>query len=149
MNIYKLYRLAHFLYKKKIPVLPKIIFAIQYFLFNSVVPYQCTIGRGTRFGYGGIAVVIHRRAVIGKDCRIGSGVTIGGTSNKYEVPILGDRVQVSTGAKVIGSVTIGNDVIIGANAVVLQDIPSNSVAVGVPARIIKTGVKLSDYRSDL
>lgn len=147
MNIYNFYRLANYFYRKKIPFIPKLIFALQFLIFNSAVPFQCTIGKRTKFGYRGIAVVIHKRAVIGEDCHIGSGVTIGGTSKKFEVPVIGNRVQISTGAKILGPVKIGDDVIIGANAVVLHDIPSNSVAVGIPAKVIKSGIQLTDYRN--
>ena len=145
MNIYFLYKIANFLYRHKIPILPKLIFCLQYLIFNSVVPYQAKIGKGTKFGYGGIAVVIHKRAVIGRDCIVGVGVTIGGTSKKYEVPIIGDRVQISAGAKVIGPVMIGDNVIIGANAVVVKDVPSNCVVGGIPAKIIKSNINISDY----
>lgn len=143
------YKLANFLYRKRIPFLPKLIYYLQYLLFNCAVPAETNIGRGSRFGYGGIAVVIHKRAVIGKKCIIGSGVTIGGTSKKYEVPRIGNQVQISTGAKILGPIKIGDNVIIGANAVVLIDVPSNSIVAGVPAKIIKIDIDITDYRSDL
>ncbi len=149
MNIFFLYRIAHFFYIKKIPFIPNLIFFFQYLLFNSVVPFEAKIGKGTKFAYGGIAVVIHKRAVIGEKCIIGVGVTVGGTSKIYEVPIIGNCVQVSAGAKILGPVKIGDNVIIGANAVVLSNIPANSVAVGVPAKVIKSNININDYRDDV
>ena len=139
------YRLSNFLYRMKIPVLPKLIYYFQYLAFNCAIPAETKIGKNTRFGYGGIAVVIHKRAVIGKNCKIGTSITIGGTSKKYEVPIIGDNVQISTGSKILGPVRIGNNVIIGANSVVLIDVPDNSVVVGVPAKIIKTNINIDEY----
>ena len=67
------YRIAHFLYKLKIPLLPKIIYYLQFLLFNSSVPPSVEIGKGTKFAYGGIGVVIHARAKIGNNCVVGAG----------------------------------------------------------------------------
>lgn len=90
-------------------------------------------------------VVIHERTIIGDDCHIDQNVTIGGTSKLYDVPKLGNKVYVGAGAKIIGPITVGDNVVIGANAVVTKDIPSGSLVVGVPGRIIKSGIKKSDY----
>ena len=90
--------------------------------------------------------MIHARAVIGKNCMISSCVTIGGRGKHYEVPVIGDNVQISTGSKILGPVHIGNNVVIGANSTVLKDIPSNCVAVGSPARIIKENINIKDYQ---
>lgn len=137
MGIQNLYRLARWLYIKKIPLLPKLIYYLQYLIFNCHVPYQAKIGKGTKFSYGGIAVVIHHRSEIGKNCTIGARVTLGGRSGIYEVPILGNNVYVGAGAVIIGDVTIGNNAIIGANAVVINDVKPNEVVAGVPAEHIK------------
>lgn len=105
---------------------------------GGVVPYQADIGEGTTLGYQACGIVIHKRCVIGKGCHISQGVTIGGTSGLYEVPALGDGVQVGANAVIIGPVHVGSGLIIGAGAVVNKDIPQNSVAVGVPAKVVKT-----------
>jgi serine O-acetyltransferase len=139
------YRVAHWLYKHHFRVLPKLIWRLQYLLFNCSVPPSCEIGKGTRFGYGGIAVVMHARTVIGKNCLIGQGVTIGGKSGWYEVPIIGDNVQINAGAKIIGPVRIGDNVEVGANCVVVKDVPSNCVVAGVPARIIRSNMLKEDW----
>jgi len=144
MNIGNFHRLAHKLDNLGIPILPKIIYYIQFILFNSSVPYKCKIGGGTVFGYGGIAVVVHERAVIGERCVIGQNVTIGGKSKKYEVPIIGNHVYIGAGAKILGDVIIGDDVIVGANAVVTKDIPSNCVVAGIPAKIIKSNIDINE-----
>lgn len=78
--------------------------------------------------------MINEATIIGKNCLIFQGVTIGvGTSG---IPRIGDNVILSSGAKIIGGITIGNNVTIGANAVVTKDIPDNSIAVGIPAKVI-------------
>lgn len=68
---------------------------------------------------------------------IGQNTTIGGRSGHYEVPKIGDNVDICAGARVLGPITIGNNVVIGANAVVINDIPDNAVVAGVPAKIIR------------
>lgn len=145
MNVISFYRIAHKLYKMKIPLLPRMIYYLQFLLFNSIVPYTAIIGKGTRCSYGGIGVVIHKNVEIGEYCVIDQGVTIGGRSRIKGVPKIGNRVYISTGSKVLGRVNIGNDVIIGANAVVIRDAPDGCVLAGVPAKIIKTNKKLEDY----
>jgi serine O-acetyltransferase len=80
-------------------------------------------------------------AVLGECCNISQGITIGqaGRGDQQFVPIIGDRVYIGPGAKLFGKLTIGNDVAIGANAVVTRDLPDNAVAVGIPAKVINLG----------
>ena len=100
---------------------------------------------GVKFAYGGIAVVVHARAVIGKNCIVGQCVTIGGRSKHYEVPVIGDNVYIGAGAKILGPITIGDNCVIGAGAVVLKSVPANSIVAGVPAREVKTGINPKDF----
>jgi serine O-acetyltransferase len=140
INAIFFYRIAHWLYRHHIPILPKLVKLFIFVVYNSTVPFECTIGEGTFLGYGGIGVVIHKDAVIGSNVNIGSNVTIGGRSNKKRVPVIGNDVYLATGAKILGDLTIGDRVIVGANAVVLSDVPSDCVVAGVPAKIIKKGI---------
>ena len=80
--------------------------------------------------------------VIGKNCTLRHGVTIGNRQAVDDVPVIGDHVDIGAGAKILGKIRIGNNVSIGANAVVITDVPDNHIAVGVPARILpqKKGV---------
>jgi len=145
INVYNWYNISNCLFRHKIPFLPYFITLLVRFVFSAWVPYSAQIGKGTVFGYGGLGIVIHGRAVIGKCCHIDQNVTIGGTSKKFGVPQLGNNVYIGAGAKILGPIKIGENVVIGANAVVIKDIPDGCLAVGIPASIIKTGIKMSDY----
>jgi serine O-acetyltransferase len=134
---YKLYHVANTLHKRGIPLLPRAIFVFMRYAFQAVIPYQAEIGPGTHFNWSGLCVAIHPRVVIGKNCNIAHQVTIGGRSDYEGVPVLADNVTVGVGAKILGPVTIRSNAIIGANAVVLKDVPANAVVAGIPARIIK------------
>ena len=150
MNAINKYRRMRWCYLHHLKPVAVIYRSWIYLIHNSYIPYTAEIGEGTLFGYKGIGVIIHANAKIGRDCTIGSNVTIGGrggSSNlknriseydrvRRDVPVIGDRVHISTGAKIIGSVVIGNDVTIGANAVVVTDVPSGAVYGGVPAKLI-------------
>ena len=92
------------------------------------------IGGGLIIQHGFATIISAEK--IGRSCKIYQQVTIG-YNHQLEAPILGDNVEVCCGAKIIGGVHIGNNVLIGANAVVINDIPSNCVVAGIPAKIIK------------
>ena len=78
---------------------------------------------------------MNRLVVIGDDCLIRQGVTIGAATKRHESPVLGDRVEVGAGAVIAGAITIGDDVVIGPNAVVMSDVPSGSIVASAPARV--------------
>ena len=100
------------------------------------LPCEVVLGRRFRIDHFG-GIVISGDAVFGDDCVIRNGVTVGLRHiGQRGAPIIGNRVDIGAGAKVLGPIRIGDDVAIGANAVVLKDVPSNSIAVGVPARIL-------------
>ena len=139
MNAANKYRRAHWLAKHHLAPLAKLYEMWIYLIHNSFIPASCEIGEGTSFGYKGIGVVVHSRARIGKNCLIAQNVTRGGRSGHEEVPIIGDNCYIGAGAKVLGPITLGDNVIIGANAVMICDAPSNSIWGGVPARLLKGG----------
>jgi serine O-acetyltransferase len=137
MNAIGLYRVGRWLYLHHIPLLPKITKGLDFLLFNSVVPYTAEIGKGTKFAYGGIGCVVHSQAKIGERVIIGQNTTIGRSLDPDDFPSIGSDVYISAGARIIGKIHVGNNVIIGANAVVNKDIPDNSIVAGVPARVIR------------
>jgi serine O-acetyltransferase len=145
--IVKIYSFIYTLHRLRVPLLPNIINKI----FIRIL-FGCQIGTGTKLGknvvlgYGGLGIVIHPRAVIGDNVNIGPGVVIGGTSGKYEVPRVGENTIISAGAKIIGPISIGRNCLIGANAVVVKDIPDNSLVVGIPAKVIKENINIQDYK---
>ena len=147
MNAYKMYRAERWLYLHHIHLLPKIIKAIIYVVHNSSIPYEAEIGENCKFLYGGIGCVISKKTKIGDHVIIGTNVLTGGRSNKEGHPIIGNNVYVATGAMVLGDITVGDNVIIGANAVVIHDVPSNCSVGGVPAKILKENIDVTEYCS--
>ena len=136
-NAINKYRRANWLYRHGFKVLARIYEMRIYQAHNSFIPASCEIGNGTVFGYKGMGVVIHKRARIGENCLIAQQVTIGGRSGHHDVPIIGNNCEICAGAKVLGPIRLGDNVVIGANAVMLQDAPDNTVWAGVPAKMIK------------
>lgn len=100
------------------------------------LPCEVILGRRVRIDHFG-GVIVSGDTVIGDDVVIRNGVTIGlRRTGVCGAPVIGNRVDIGAGAKILGTITIGDDVAIGANAVVLRDVPANSIAVGVPAKIL-------------
>ena len=136
------YRFGRWRYKIRPILLRKILSLIYKFLYKLVqiltgIEFPCEVEVGRNFvidHFGGI--VVSGYVKFGDDCRIRNGVVIGlARVGDPCAPVIGNRVDIGAGAKILGRVTIGNDILIGANAVVISDVPDNSIAVGVPARI--------------
>lgn len=106
-------------------------------VYGIELPYTARVGQGVVFEHQS-GIVIHGASVIGDGCVIRQGVTIGNRSweTRFDAPRLAERVNVGAGAKILGPVTIGAGATIGANAVVLEDVPAGATAVGVPARVL-------------
>lgn len=132
------YRIAHFLHLRGYRILAHLLSNISRFFTGIEIHPAAIIGRRLLIDHG-MGVVIGETAIIGDDCTILQGVTLGGRGNMKgkRHPTLANGVFVGAGAKILGNIDIGNNVRIGANAVVLTDIPENATAVGVPARIKK------------
>jgi serine O-acetyltransferase len=97
------------------------------------LPAEADIGPGLELGYGGLCVVVDPKARIGQDCFLSPGVTVGRLTPQGEAPVLGNSIYVGTGAKILGPVRVGDYAIIGANAVVTEDVPYGAIMAGIPA----------------
>ena len=136
------YRISHKLYKWRLFFLARLVSQISRFFTGIEIHPGATIGKGLFIDHGS-GIVIGETTVIGDNCTIYQGVTLGGTGKHTgkRHPTLGDNVMVGAGAKVLGPFTVGSNSKIAAGAVVLDEIPENSTAVGIPARVIKQGDK--------
>lgn len=138
------YRIARWLYLRKIPFLPKIFTLIIFLIYNSKIPYKAKIDKGTFLVYGGIGCLINEDTIIGKDCSIGVGAKIVGKGPYKNGPKIGNNVFIGPGAVIQGPVIIEDNVIIAPNAVVTKSVYANSIVAGVPAKRIGSTLEL-DY----
>lgn len=145
------HKLSHFLYKHKWFFLARLISQIARFFTGIEIHPGATIGKGLCIDHG-MGVVIGETAEIGDDVLIYHGVTLGGTGKDKgkRHPTIGNGVVIGAGAKVLGPIKVGNNAKIGANAVVVKDVPEGATAVGIPAKnIIRTSatiIEISDFR---
>jgi len=124
------------LLRKPLSMIYRCLKLLSQILTGIDLPCEATVGRRFRIDHFG-GIIISGDAVIGDDCIVRNGVTIGlRRANESGSPVIGNRVEIGAGAKVLGNIHIGDDVLIGANAVVIRDVPARHVAVGIPARII-------------
>lgn len=136
------YRIAHSFYRHKLFFIARLISQLTRFFTGSEIHPGATIGKGLFIDHGS-GVVIGETTIIGDNCTIYQGVTLGGTGKHTgkRHPTLGNNVMVGAGAKVLGPFKVGDNSKIAAGAVVLDEIPEDSTAVGIPARVIKQGNK--------
>ena len=132
----RLYRLSVRLDHAKQSRLAIICLQIAKLISGIEIDHGAVIGEGTVFIHGN-GIVIGTGARVGKDCRIFHQVTIG-TQDGFTYPVVGDRVVCYPGAKIIGDITIGDDAVIGANAVVLSDVAAIDVVAGNPAVVLRS-----------
>lgn len=144
LNPITYYRLARWLYLHKVPFVPRVIDRMTELVFHCRLPFTAEIGEGFEVGHYGLGVFLHPRTRIGRNVMLGPTVHIGGRSNQWEVPRIGNDVYVATGAKILGDLEIGDGCVIGANAVVISSIPARCAAAGVPAKIIKRDIDVYD-----
>jgi serine O-acetyltransferase len=137
-----LYRISHALWKRRIPLLPLILTRLAQHAFALDIAYQAELGPGIVIVHG-FGVVIGSAVRIEGDCCIFHGVTLGdrgsewvGSDREDGHPVVERGCMFGAGAKVLGPIRIGRNSVIGANAVVLRDIPPCSIAAGVPARVV-------------
>ncbi|GER67281.1 serine acetyltransferase [Weizmannia acidilactici] len=138
------HRIAHFFYKKKFFFIARVISQLSRFLTGIEIHPGAQIGRRFFIDHG-MGVVIGETCEIGDNVTVYQGVTLGGTGKEKgkRHPTIKDNVLIATGAKVLGSITVGENSKIGAGSVVLKDVPPNSTVVGIPGRVVvQNGVKI-------
>lgn len=122
--------------RKPFSLLYRLLYKMVQILTGIELPCEVPVGRNFRIDHFG-DIVISGYASFGDDCIIRNGVTVGLKNiEEKTAPKIGNGVNIGAGAKILGKITIGNNVDIGANAVVITSVPDNSIAVGIPARII-------------
>ncbi|CUS35058.1 Serine acetyltransferase [Candidatus Nitrospira nitrosa] len=144
------YRISHRLRSIGVPFLPRAISQLARWLTGVEIHPSAKIGTGFFIDHG-MGVVIGETAEIGDYVTLFQGVTLGGTGKERgkRHPTLGNHVVVGAGAKILGGITIGDNVKIGANSVVLKNVAANSTVIGVPGRVIKSqGERLPDATMD-
>ena len=144
------YRISHRLKSMGVPFFPRAISQLARWLTGVEIHPSAKIGTGFLIDHG-MGVVIGETAEIGDYVTLFQGVTLGGTGKERgkRHPTLGNHVVVGAGAKILGGITIGDNVKIGANSVVLKNVAANSTVIGVPGRVIKSqGERLPDATMD-
>ena len=130
------YRFRNRIVRAPLSFIYKMMRAMAQILTGIDLPCEATIGRRFRIDHFG-SIIVSGDAVFGDDVVIRSGVTVGlRRAGVRGAPIIGNRVDIGAGAKILGAIRIGDDAAIGANAVVLEDVPAGCIAVGIPARIL-------------
>lgn len=141
----RLHALSRRLYLAHLTPLARFVQGYMRIMFGVSLPPSVEVGADTTFSNNGLGCVIHPDVRIGANCTISSCVSIGCRSKQPEMPVIEDDCFIGTGARILGPVRVGANSVIGANAVVIDDIPPGSIAVGVPARVIRSGIKARDY----
>lgn len=144
-----IYKITRAISRAKVPFLPRFFSQIGKFVTGIEIHPGATIGRNLFIDHG-MGVVIGETAVIGNNVTLYQGVTLGGTGKEKgkRHPTLGDNIVVGAGAKILGNIVIGDSSYIGANAVVIKDVPPNSTIVGVPGRVTRQDGKKIDISLD-
>ena len=143
----RIHRFSRWLLNRRMKILSRIVDGTIRVLFAARIPAEARIDATAHFSHNALAVVVTKEAEIGPRCLIGMHVLLGSRWPLKGGPILEEDVVVHAGAKLIGPIRIGRGSVIGANAVVLGDVPPFSLAVGVPARVKKSGIEIDAYRS--
>ncbi len=140
-----LHRISHYFYKNDFVIIPRLINTFSRFLTGCDIHPGAQLGEGLFIDHG-MGLVIGETTEIGSNVTLYQGVTLGGTGKETgkRHPTIGNNVVISSGAKVLGSFKVGDNSKIGSGSVVLNEVPENSVVVGVPGRVVtKDGVKIS------
>lgn len=137
-RIKMLHTISYWCYTHHLTLISILIRIFIRIIFSADVPYQLKIGKGTRFPHDALGSLFHQDCIIGENCTILHGVTIGGRAGHNGLPIIKDWCWIGTHSILLGDITIGEHSIIGAGSVVVKDVPPYSVVAGNPAKVLRT-----------
>ena len=138
------HQVAHRAWRAHLPVVPKLVDLLIFLVFNSTIHHTTSIGRGTFAAHRGIALVINKGCVIGRDVHLGAQVVLGSRRGADGGPRIGDGAFIGAGAIVLGEISIGAGAVIGAGALVISDVPAGATIGGALGRQIASRYDASD-----
>lgn len=144
MNPVQIYRIARWFHLRGFGCVARFFKALNFLVFKCVIPPECLIGTGTRLFHSGLGIIIHPATKIGSNCNLYNFIVIGGGHSEPDGPpisiTIGDGCSISAGAKILcreDSLTLGNNCVVAANAVVVHSFPDDVVIGGIPAKVLK------------
>lgn len=132
-----LYRFGNWMYRNRIPVLPKLASFANRLIFGCWVPSSATLGKNVSLGYWGIGIVLHSNCSIGSNTLVSQNVTVGKAKKNNGIPRIGSRVYIGPGAVISGAIEVGDGSVVGANSFVNHSVPAGVVVAGAPAKILR------------
>ncbi|MBI1315888.1 serine acetyltransferase [bacterium] len=145
MNLAHVHRFGYWFTQRRIPLIPRLVQFYEFVIYNSYIGTHVKLGKGTLFAYKGLSVALHKHVEVGENCNLGIHLVVGGRSKQPRVPRIGNNVLISHNVTILGDLTIGDNSVIGAGAVVIGDIPANCVAAGVPAKVIRENIDPKEF----
>ncbi|MBQ4335443.1 MAG: serine acetyltransferase [Myxococcaceae bacterium] len=133
----EIHRWAQMAKRRSIPLVPRLLRKLIQLTAAAYVGTEASFGPDCELAYGGLGIVVHPKSRIGARVLVGPHVTIGGRSHSHGAPIIEDDVQIGAGACILGDIRVGRGARIGANAVVLRDVPAGATVVGVPSHVVE------------
>lgn len=131
----RMYRIENFFYRHNVTVLAKLVYHMMQIFLGCTIPYSAQIDKGANIAHFH-GIVIHQKSIVGEGTVLFQNVCLGGRNGKGG-PVVGKNCIIGAGACVLGEISIGDNVNIGANSVVLESIPDGCTVVGIPGKIVK------------
>lgn len=131
-----LHQIGHYFYKYNVPFLPKLVEILIFVLFNSRIPSDVQIGKGSYFSYQGLSTLLVKGTRIGENCSIGMRVTTARNFPYKDVPVIKNNVFIGANSVLLGPIIVEDNVIISPNSLVNKSIPEGAIVGGIPAEII-------------
>jgi serine O-acetyltransferase len=144
--VVRLQRVSFALQRKGLTPLSRFIELAIRLVYGACLPAKTSIAPSVVFYHNALGVVLNHTCVISGGCQIGTHVLLGGNGNEKGAPHLDEDVVVHAGAKLIGPIRVGRGTVIGANSVVMSDVPEGALVTGVPGSVKKLGIDSADYK---